>query len=72
MTTTILERDKTMPARKIKATSAPPRRAGTIPPCTQPRYHSEISDAYLDALQKQVDAGKPEGFRLTPISGPGW
>lgn len=34
----------------------------------QPNYHSEISDAYLEAMQKAVDAKKPEGFRLTPIS----
>lgn len=38
----------------------------------QPNYHSEISDSYLDALQKAVDAGKPEGFRLTPINEAGW
>lgn len=38
----------------------------------QPPYHSEISDEYLTALQQQVDAAKPEGFRLTPICQPGW
>ena len=38
----------------------------------QPPYQSEISDDYLAALQGQVDAGKPDGFKLTPISEPGW
>lgn len=38
----------------------------------QPNYHSEISDEYLDGLQNQVNSGKPEGFKLTPISEPGW
>lgn len=66
-----------MPARKLKASVAPaarPPRATrpTKATCTQPRYHSEISDKYLDALQRQIDALKPEGFQLTPISEPGW
>lgn len=38
----------------------------------QPNYHSEISDSYIEAMQKAVDAQKPEGFRLTPISDAGW
>ena len=38
----------------------------------QPNYHSEISESYLEAIQKAVDAGKPEGFRLTPINEAGW
>ncbi len=38
----------------------------------QPNYHSEISDAYIEAMQKAVDEQKPEGFRLTPISDAGW
>lgn len=42
------------------------------PPKPQPIYHSEIDSEYLDALQRQVDANKPEGFTLTPISQPGW
>lgn len=37
-----------------------------------PPYHSDISDEYLVALQKQVDACKPEGFQLSPISEAGW
>lgn len=38
----------------------------------QPDYHSEIGDAYIEAMQNAVDAQKPEGFRLTPISDAGW
>lgn len=38
----------------------------------QPNYHSEISDSYIEAMQRAVDAHKPEGFRLTPISEAGW
>ena len=38
----------------------------------QPNYHSEISDGYIDAMQRAVDARKPEGFRLTPVSESGW
>lgn len=38
----------------------------------QPNYHSEISDAYIEAMQNAVDAQKPEGFKLTPISESGW
>jgi hypothetical protein len=36
------------------------------------RYDDEISEAYLDALQSQVDLLKPEGFVLTPVTEPGW
>lgn len=38
----------------------------------QPNYHSEISDSYIKAMQKAVDAQKPEGFRLTPVNEAGW
>lgn len=38
----------------------------------QPNYHSEISDRYIDAMQRAVDEKKPEGFRLTPIGEAGW
>lgn len=38
----------------------------------QPNYHSEISVGYIEAMQKAVDAQKPEGFRLTPIGEAGW
>jgi hypothetical protein len=38
----------------------------------QPNYHSEISEGYIEAMQAAVDAQKPEGFRLTPISDAGW
>jgi hypothetical protein len=38
----------------------------------QPRYHQEIDSGYLAAMQKRVDDAKPEGFKLTPISQPGW
>lgn len=59
-----------MPAAMPKAAAAPaPRRSRT---CSQPSYHSEISDEYLDDMQRRVDAEKPEGFKLTPISEPGW
>ena len=39
---------------------------------SQPSYHTEIDEAYLEALQRQVDAEKPKDFRLTPIGAPGW
>lgn len=38
----------------------------------QPRYHRELGDEYLVALQRQVDGLKPKGFVLTPLSEPGW
>lgn len=38
----------------------------------QPNYHSEISEGYIEAMQAAVDARKPEGFRLTPITEAGW
>jgi len=38
----------------------------------QPNYHTEISESYIEAMQKAVDAQKPDNFRLTPISEPGW
>lgn len=38
----------------------------------QPNYHSEVSSGYIEAMQKAVDAGKPEGFRLTPVTEAGW
>lgn len=38
----------------------------------QPNYHSEISSSYIEAMQKAVDAEKPDGFRLTPVSEAGW
>lgn len=38
----------------------------------QPNYHSEVSEGYIEAMQKAVDAKKPKGFRLTPIGEAGW
>ncbi len=38
----------------------------------QPNYDTEVSEEYLEALIKQLDAQKPENFSLTPISEPGW
>lgn len=38
----------------------------------QPNYHSEVSGGYIEAMQKAVDVGKPEGFRLTPVTEAGW
>lgn len=38
----------------------------------QPNYHSEISDSYIDAMQKAVDSGKPTNFSLTPVTEAGW
>lgn len=38
----------------------------------QSDYDTEVSDEYLKAIGKQVDESKPEKFRLTPISDPGW
>lgn len=48
-------------------TVKPPR---SVP--VQPRYHDEVSDDYLDALQHRIDAGKPQGFALIPVCQPGW
>lgn len=33
-----------------------------------PRYDTELSDEYLDAMRQRVDAAKPDGFKLTPIT----
>ena len=38
----------------------------------QPRYHTEIDDAYLDQMQRRVDEKKPSNFNLTPLGEPGW
>ncbi len=38
----------------------------------QPDYHSEISEEYIEAMQKKVDAEKPADFRLTPVTDAGW
>lgn len=38
----------------------------------QPNYDTEVSDEYLDALKARIEAEKPAGFSLTPISEPGW
>lgn len=38
----------------------------------QPNYHTEISDSYIEAMQRNVDEKKPSGFRLTPINDAGW
>lgn len=37
-----------------------------------PDYHDEVSEEYLEKLRSQIDGIKTEGFRLTPISEPGW
>jgi hypothetical protein len=38
----------------------------------QPGYRSEVSDAYLEAMQKSVDDKKPANFSLVPLSDAGW
>jgi len=38
----------------------------------QPDYPDEISDSYLEGLQRRIDADKAEDFLLTPITAPGW
>lgn len=38
----------------------------------QPNYHTEISDEYLEKMQEDIDAKKPENFSLTPLSEAGW
>ena len=38
----------------------------------QPAYHSEISEAYIAAMQADVDSKKPAGFTLTPLTPAGW
>ena len=58
-----------MTLRKFKGTFAVVR--STVSPASPP-YHSEISDDYLAGLQRQVDAGKPANFTLTPLSEAGW
>ena len=67
---TTLERParKKMPAAMPKASTAPRARRE----CSQPSYHTEISDDYLDEMQHRVDAEKPVGFKLKAISEPGW
>lgn len=75
MTTTTLERTgrAAMPARKLKAAAPAARPTRSVKAASsQPPYHTEISSDYLDALQRQVDSTKPEGFKLTPITAPGW
>ena len=47
-----------------------PRAAKPAP--EQPRYHTEIDEAYLDRLQREVDERKPSNFNLTPLGEPGW
>lgn len=59
-----------MTLRKLRGTIAGTRSGSATP--GQPPYHSEISEEYLDALQRQVDAAKTHGFTLTPIGEPGW
>ncbi len=38
----------------------------------QPNYQDEVSAEYADALARRIDAEKPEGFKLTPVSDSGW
>jgi len=38
----------------------------------QPGYNTEVSDAYLEAMQKAVDEKKPANFSLVPLSDAGW
>jgi hypothetical protein len=38
----------------------------------QPDYCTEVSDEYIEALRNRVNREKPVGFKLTPISEPGW
>lgn len=59
-----------MTLSKIKDTAAGSR--SSLAGGGQPPYHSDVSEEYLTALQRQVDANKPKGFRLTPISEAGW
>lgn len=56
-----------MTARRLRETADTGRTTRIQPP-----YHSDIDADYLSALQRQVDAAKPKGFALTPISEPGW
>lgn len=59
-----------MSARKYRETAADKAAKGVIR--MQPNYHSEINDGYIEAMQAAVNAEKPEGFRLTPITEAGW
>ena len=38
----------------------------------QPNYHRDIRISDIIALQETVDARKPVGFKLTPVSDAGW
>lgn len=60
-----MRKPKTRAARHAAAYGSPKIRM-------QPNYHSEISDIYIEAMQKAVDELKPKDFRLTPISEAGW
>lgn len=59
-----------MSLRKFRDAIVGGRAAAAAP--SQPPYHSEVSDEYLAALQRQVNAAKPEDFSLTPLSQSGW
>jgi hypothetical protein len=44
--------------------------AGEGKSATAPGDDGDLNQEYLDALQRQVDAQKPEGFKLTPLPQP--
>lgn len=57
-----------MGLRQRLHTAAANRRA----PARQPAYDDEVSQDYLDALQRRLDEEKGPNFKLTPICEPGW
>ena len=61
------------PRPEVSCAAAPNRivtGASVIP--AKHDYCTEVSDAYLDALQASLEKAKPANFKLTPISEPGW
>ena len=58
--------------RKLRKASARGKEALSKAISRQPDYGTEVTTEYLKALGEQVDKEKPDNFRLTPISEPGW
>jgi hypothetical protein len=59
-----------MSARKLRASAAPSGAGRSAR--FQPRYHDEVSDQYLDALQSRIERDRTENFNLIPVCAPGW
>lgn len=57
--------------KKLRHVFARPQ-SGNRATAQQPDYCSEVAEGYAEALQAKVDQQKPDNFKLTPISAPGW